>query len=233
MVKEIVSSTERSGTVYGRPLPPLLDLLLRHSSSQIRSFLTQGLDLIAKRRENAFLLADKTVGSIFDCLRAYEPHLIISGLPDMGQKYLGPFVIDILEKAGLYVKVIDVSTILSKTDLTPEAHLFRLFHELKRQRSSALFIYDINQVWDVLSDAAIETFKTLLYRDRQDPIILAGTTSIEFRDLNEDIKCLFAEELQEKSVGWRKVVSLSQPDKVFFIHCLHLRNLGVVFSKSF
>jgi SpoVK/Ycf46/Vps4 family AAA+-type ATPase len=217
-LKEIVSSTERSGTVYGRPLPPLVGVLLHHFSSQIRSFLTQGLELIGKRKENAFLLADKTVGSIFDCLRSYEPHLLICGRPDMGQKYLGPFVIDILEKSGLYVKVVDVSTLLSNTDLTPEAYLFRLFHELKRQKSAALFIYDMNQVWEVLSDAAIETFKTLLYRDRQDPIILAGTTSTNFRELNQDITGLFAEEFQEKSIGWRKVISLDQPDNVLLHH---------------
>ena len=187
---------------------------MEYSSSQIRSFLIQALGLIDKRKQNSFLIADKTVGSIFDCLRSYEPHLLISGPQDMGQKYLGPFVIDILEKSGLYVKVIDVSSLVSQSDLTPEANLFRLFHELKRQKASALFIYDINKIWEVLSDTAIETFKTLLYRDRQDPIILAGTTSVDFKELNNDIKGLFLEELQEKRISWRKVVTLAEPNSV-------------------
>ena len=210
-----------------------MDCILEPFASQIRLFFNQALSLIDQRKKNSFLVADKNAGRIFDCLRSYEPHLLISGLPEMGQKYLGPFAIDILEKAGLYVKVIDISSLLSQTDMTPEAHIFRLFHELKRQRSSALFIYDINRIWDVLSDSAIETLKGLLFCDRQDPIILAGTTSVLFEELNQDIQVLFGENIRQESVSWKKIVSLDKPNNVRLLFEFYNRNQGMIFSRKF
>ena len=136
----------------------------------------------------------------------------------MGQKYLGPYTIHLLEKANYFVQVVDVANILSKSDMTPEVYLTSLFHELKRQRRAALFIHDIDSVFSSLSAVAFETFWTLLNRDREEPLIIIATfCSVE--KMQEPVKRLFegggSDSLFQIQVPWRRVVEVDRPSLVF------------------
>ena len=105
--------------MHGRPVPRHLFKLLDKDIKEISSFISQCVDLLAKKQQNSFSsgeLSGKSSGWIFDCLRGFEPHLLLSASENMGQKYLGPFVIHLLEQANYFVQVMDVSSLLSKSD---------------------------------------------------------------------------------------------------------------------
>ena len=114
----------------------------------------------------------------------------------MGQKYLGPCVIEMLEKVGYYVQVMDLSTIVSKNDQTPEFYIATLFHELKRQKKAALCINEIERILTVLPETTLGTLFTFLNRDREEPLILIATSNEPLEELSADARSLF-----EKTTG--------------------------------
>ncbi|XP_018117073.1 ATPase family, AAA domain containing 2B L homeolog isoform X3 [Xenopus laevis] len=128
---------------------------------------------------------------------SYRPRLLLSGEPGSGQtSHLAPAVLHSLEKFSVHR--LDLPTLYSVSAKTPEESCAQVFREARRTVPSIVYMPQIGDWWDAVSDTVRATFLTLL----QDipsfsPILLLSTSETVYSDLPEEVRCIFRIQYEE------------------------------------
>ncbi|KAL2264094.1 hypothetical protein VTK26DRAFT_2296 [Humicola hyalothermophila] len=184
-VKKMVPSSERSTASSARPLPQLVEPLLRNQYAAI----LRVLDNILPRPKKTTALEEamyepfedadhgfgrERMNQEFERCRIFRPRLLVSGDPGMGQDYLATAILHHLE--GVHVQTLDLASLLGD-GLPMEQVIVSRFTEVKRHKPSVIFIPNVDIWWSSVTGSAITTFTTLLRSiPPSDPILLLATS---------------------------------------------------------
>jgi ATPase family AAA domain-containing protein 2 len=136
----------------------------------------------------------------------------------MGQQYLGAAILHHLEKT--HVQSFDLATLMGDSARvippqflyslqTPEAALVQLFVEVKRHKPSVMYVPNMDLWFRTISDAARETFMTLIRGiSPSDPILLLGIVESPLSELDPDLKAIFGYSLQNR-------IEVTSPSRVY------------------
>ncbi|KAM8826436.1 ATPase family AAA domain-containing protein 2B isoform 1-T1 [Synchiropus picturatus] len=135
---------------------------------------------------------------------AYRPRLLLAGAPGSGQStHMAPALLHHLDK--LPVHRLDLPTLYSNSAKTPEESCAQVFCEARRSMPSVVFMPQITEWWETVSDTVRSTFLTLL----QDlpsfsPVLLLATAETHYSQLSEEVRSMF-----QRTYG--EVVTLCPP----------------------
>ncbi|KAI8919528.1 hypothetical protein BC831DRAFT_481514 [Entophlyctis helioformis] len=223
-MKKMVSSTERSGTLHGGPLAPTLALLLKTPFDEIRTLVASMTGILQHARR-------QMLPASFGFLRAFEPRILVAGLPGMGQGSLGNAAVDLLRTSKVYVQTIDLALILGRLDETPESVLLQTFREVKRHQAAAVYLPAVDRLWESLSENSRRVMLSLLQSGNGNgsgstgggvPLVVA-TSDTPVDHMPDELCSLFSSSLGSHVVhGWKRVVALDTPSdaarRSFFMH---------------
>ncbi|XP_041105794.1 ATPase family AAA domain-containing protein 2B-like isoform X2 [Polyodon spathula] len=137
---------------------------------------------------------------------SYRPRLLVAGDRGSGQStHLAPAILHSLEKFSMHR--LDLPTLYSVSAKTPEESCAQVFREARRTVPSVVYMPQISEWWEAVGDTVRTTFLTLL----QDipsfsPVLILATSEIAYRELSEELKCIFRSRYGE-------VVSLKRPSE--------------------
>ncbi|XP_073424405.1 ATPase family AAA domain-containing protein 2B isoform X2 [Dendrobates tinctorius] len=137
---------------------------------------------------------------------SYRPRFLLSGEPGSGQtSHLAPAVLHILEKFSVHR--LDLPALYSVSAKTPEESCAQVFREARRTVPSVVYMPHIGDWWEAVSETVRATFLTLL----QDipsfsPILLLSTSELVYRELPDEVKCIFRAQYEE-------VFNISRPSE--------------------
>jgi ATPase family AAA domain-containing protein 2 len=115
----------------------------------------------------------------------------------MGQQYLGAAILHHLEKT--HVQSFDLATLMGDSARTPESALVQLFVEVKRHKPSVIYIPNMDLWFRTISEAARETFITLIRGiTPSDPILLLGLVESSLSQVDPDLRSMFGYSLQNR-----------------------------------
>ncbi|KAI9746699.1 MAG: hypothetical protein M1818_000413 [Claussenomyces sp. TS43310] len=193
-IKKMIPSSERATSSGAAPLPKVVEPLLRDQLKAIKRIL-DGLIPVQKKvtalQEAMFEQFEdddhgfqrETLQQDFEKSRIFRPRLLISGMPGMGQAYLGAALLNHFE--GLHVQNFDLPTIYSDSARSAETAIVQLFAEVKRHKPSVIYLPGIDTWYHTLSEAVITTFLGLLRAiPPTDPILVLGIADSEPKDLS-------------------------------------------------
>lgn len=135
---------------------------------------------------------------------AYRPRLLLAGAPGSGQStHMAPALLHHLDK--LPVHRLDLPTLYSNSAKTPEESCAQVFREARRSMPSVVFMPQIPEWWETVSDTVRSTFLTLL----QDlpsfsPVLFLATAETHYSQLSEEVRSMF-----QRTYG--EVVTLCPP----------------------
>ncbi|MGH0143639.1 UNVERIFIED_CONTAM: hypothetical protein FKN15_028851 [Acipenser sinensis] len=118
---------------------------------------------------------------------SYRPRLLVAGDRGSGQStHLAPAILHSLEKFSMHR--LDLPTLYSVSAKTPEESCAQVFREARRTVPSVVYMPQISEWWEAISDTVRTTFLTLL----QDipsfsPILILATSEIAYRELSEEV----------------------------------------------
>ncbi|KAJ3331664.1 hypothetical protein HDU76_002579 [Blyttiomyces sp. JEL0837] len=231
-IKAVIPSTQRSSTIYSAPIPPhVLPLVadtfkLAEASLDV---LTPLLRMVAEAHATTFAAqSDTQVGPSTSAGvdlslplnltfgKSVQPRMIVCGPPGMGQRIIGPAILERLESCKFHVQALDLASLLHDSARSPDAAIIQLLHELKRHRPAVLYIPDIDTWWESLPESAKSVFSTLIQRDVSDPVMIVATCEKSFRELHEDLKSLIRGRsgVSDKVQGWKRVIEAQKPDEL-------------------
>nr|XP_056712870.1 ATPase family AAA domain-containing protein 2B [Euleptes europaea] len=127
----------------------------------------------------------------------YRPRLLLSGERDSGQtSHLAPALLHSLEKFAVHR--LDLPALYSVSAKTPEESCAQIFREARRTLPSIVYMPQIGDWWEAVSETVRATFLTLL----QDipsfsPIFLLSTSETMYSELPEEVKCIFKIQYEE------------------------------------
>ncbi|XP_077167906.1 ATPase family AAA domain-containing protein 2B isoform X2 [Paroedura picta] len=128
---------------------------------------------------------------------SYRPRLLLSGERDSGQtSHLAPALLHSLEKFAVHR--LDLPALYSVSAKTPEESCAQIFREARRTLPSIVYMPQIGDWWEAVSETVRATFLTLL----QDipsfsPIFLLSTSETMYSELPEEVKCIFKIQYEE------------------------------------
>ena len=204
---KMVPSSERVASSNAALLPEELDPLLKESLTEILEtvdkLLPQKKQLTSLEEamleddddENAAACSDDgfdhvNMLDIFEKSRIFRPRLLVYGEPDMGQSYIGPAILHHLEKFN--VQFFDLASLLGDSTKSLETCLIHTFAEVKRRKPSVIYIPGIDVWARTISNAALDTFSSLLNGiPASDPILVLALSESGDEELDPRICNLF------------------------------------------
>ncbi|XP_069776370.1 ATPase family AAA domain-containing protein 2-like isoform X2 [Narcine bancroftii] len=123
---------------------------------------------------------------------SYRPRLLLAGVRGSGQSsHLAPALLHNLEKYAVHT--LDLPVLYGVSTTSPEETCAMLFREARKTAPSILYIPHIDRWWESVGDTLRATFISLL----QDipsftPILLLMTCDVQYNELAEEVKELFA-----------------------------------------
>ncbi|PAN13353.1 hypothetical protein PAHAL_2G330600 [Panicum hallii] len=184
----ITPAAHRGSIVHSRPL-----------SSVIAPCLKRHLDKIMERISDIFPFLSSVDFSKFSALSyvssiplVYRPRLLICGGESVGLDHLGPAVLHELEKFSVHS--LGLPSLLSDPSAkTPEEALVHIFGEAKRTTPSILYLPQFHLWWDTAHEQLRAVLLTLLNELPSNlPVLLLGTSSVAFTDLEEECASIFS-----------------------------------------
>ncbi|XP_068664542.1 ATPase family AAA domain-containing protein At1g05910 [Aristolochia californica] len=144
----------------------------------------------------------------------YRPQLLICGAEGTGLDHLGPAVLHELEKFPVHS--LGLPSLLSDPSAkTPEEALVHIFGEARRTTPSILYLPQFQLWWETAHEQLKAVLLTLLEELPSDfPILLLGTSSVPFSELEEEASSIFAH---------RNVYQVERPtdeDRLMFVESL-------------
>ncbi|KAK8460135.1 hypothetical protein SEVIR_2G283100v4 [Setaria viridis] len=183
----ITPAAHRGSIVHSRPL-----------SSVIAPCLKRHLDKIMERISDIFPFLSSVDVSKFSALSygssiplVYRPRLLICGGESVGLDHVGPAVLHELEKFSVHS--LGLPSLLSDPSAkTPEEALVHIFGEAKRTTPSILYLPQFHLWWDTAHEQLRAVLLTLLNELPSNlPVLLLGTSSVAFTDLEEECASIF------------------------------------------
>ncbi|RLN35577.1 hypothetical protein C2845_PM03G03100 [Panicum miliaceum] len=184
----ITPAAHRGSIVHSRPL-----------SSVIAPCLKRHLDKIMERISDIFPFLSSVDFSKFSALSygssiplVYRPRLLICGGESVGLDHVGPAVLHELEKFSVHS--LGLPSLLSDPSAkTPEEALVHIFGEAKRTTPSILYLPQFHLWWDTAHEQLRAVLLTLLNELPSNlPVLLLGTSSVAFTDLEEECASIFS-----------------------------------------
>ncbi|CAN6211266.1 unnamed protein product [Urochloa humidicola] len=184
----ITPAAHRGSIVHSRPL-----------SSVIAPCLKRHLDKIMERISDIFPFLSSVEFSKFSALSygssiplVYRPRLLICGGESVGLDHVGPAVLHELEKFSVHS--LGLPSLLSDPSAkTPEEALVHIFGEAKRTTPSILYLPQFHLWWDTAHEQLKAVLLTLLNELPSNlPVLLLGTSSMAFTDLEEECASIFS-----------------------------------------
>ncbi|XP_075271024.1 ATPase family AAA domain-containing protein 2B isoform X2 [Opisthocomus hoazin] len=128
---------------------------------------------------------------------SHRPRLLLSGERDLGQtSHLAPALLHALEKFSVHR--LDLPALYSVSAKTPEESCAQIFREARRTVPSIIYVPNIGDWWEAVSETVRATFVTLL---RDIPsfsrIFLLSTSESVYSELPEEVKCIFRIQYEE------------------------------------
>ncbi|NWH32315.1 ATAD2 protein, partial [Chloropsis hardwickii] len=126
---------------------------------------------------------------------SYRPRFLLIEEPGSGQASdLAAAVIHSLEKFPIYT--LDIPTLFAST--SPDETCVQLMREAQRSAPSIIYVPQIPSWWETVGTTLRSVFTALLQSiPRFTPVLLLATSSVQMRDLPEEIKALFNNEYEE------------------------------------
>ncbi|KAL6656331.1 hypothetical protein ACP70R_007157 [Stipagrostis hirtigluma subsp. patula] len=184
----ITPAAHRGSIVHSRPL-----------SSVIAPCLKRHLEKIMERISDIFPFLSSMDVSKFSALSygsniplVYRPRLLICGGESVGLDHVGPAVLHELEKFSVHS--LGLPSLLSDPSAkTPEEALVHIFGEAKRTTPSILYLPQFHLWWDTAHEQLRAVLLTLLNELPSNlPVLLLGTSSVAFTDLEEECASIFS-----------------------------------------
>ncbi|UZJ54899.1 hypothetical protein CBS101457_004219 [Exobasidium rhododendri] len=202
-VNKVVPSSARSSSSAAAPLAEHLKTLLESTVQGTIRALEKVMPPTSKRNPLEEALWEDDSGEAedggfgrelllqsFEQLRIFRPRLVIHGKRGMGQVYVGSALLHHLE--GYHVQSLDVTTLMGDSSTSAEAVVIQSFTEAKRHKPSVLYIPNLSQWADHVSESVRSTVKSLLDGlAPSDPVILLGISNEPFKTLPRDIRSWF------------------------------------------
>ncbi|RVD84862.1 uncharacterized protein DFL_003199 [Arthrobotrys flagrans] len=196
-VEKIVPSSERSSTSGAAPLPEHIAPLLTPTLDIIKEKLTQIFP--EKKKQSAlqeaefepYTDADGGFGrekmlKDFENTRVFKPRLLVHGPQGMGQGYLGAALLHQFE--GVHVQTVNLPILMGDPAKNAEATLIQIFTELRRHKPSVLYIPDLENWFQAVSNDVLMTFLHLVGSiGSSERILIVGVTSAEITEISATI----------------------------------------------
>lgn len=218
----ITPAAHRGSIVHSRPLSPVIaPCLKRH------------LEKIMERIADIFPFLSSVDVSKFSALSygssiplVYRPRLLMCGGVSVGLDHVGPAVLHELEKFSVHS--LGLPSLLSDPSAkTPEEALVHIFGEARRTTPSILYLPQFHLWWDTAHEQLRAVLLTLLNELPSNlPVLLLGTSSVAFGDLEEECASIFSS---------RNVYEVDQPsddDRMRYLHALFESLLSFQMEES-
>uniref|UniRef100_A0A0E0B5B0 Bromo domain-containing protein n=1 Tax=Oryza glumipatula TaxID=40148 RepID=A0A0E0B5B0_9ORYZ len=218
----ITPAAHRGSIVHSRPLSPVIaPCLKRH------------LEKIMERIADIFPFLSSVDVSKFSALSygssiplVYRPRLLMCGGESVGLDHVGPAVLHELEKFSVHS--LGLPSLLSDPSAkTPEEALVHIFGEARRTTPSILYLPQFHLWWDTAHEQLRAVLLTLLNELPSNlPVLLLGTSSVAFGDLEEECASIFSS---------RNVYEVDQPsddDRMRYLHALFESLLSFQMEES-
>ncbi|XP_072189372.1 ATPase family AAA domain-containing protein 2B isoform X3 [Excalfactoria chinensis] len=128
---------------------------------------------------------------------SYRPRLLLTGERGSGQtSHLAPALLHTLEKFSVHR--LDLPALYSVSAKTPEESCAQIFREARRTVPSIVYMPQIGDWWEAVSETVRATFLTLLQNIPSfSPIFLLSTSESMYSELPEEVKCIFRIQYEE------------------------------------
>ncbi|XP_068647706.1 ATPase family AAA domain-containing protein At1g05910-like [Aristolochia californica] len=184
----ITPAAHRGSLVHSRPLSsvvaPCLGAHLKKIMDHISEIFTS---LAASDYAKLQMFSYGTVAPL-----VYRPQLLICGAEGTGLDHLGPAVLHELEKFPVHS--LGLPSLLSDPSAkTPEEALLHIFGEAKRTTPSVLYLPQFQLWWETAHEQLKAVLLILLEElPSEFPILLLGTSTVPFSELEEEASSIFA-----------------------------------------
>ncbi|KAK1267741.1 ATPase family AAA domain-containing protein [Acorus gramineus] len=214
----ITPAAHRGSIVHSRPLSSVVAPCLQRHLHRVMHLISEIFPSLSST--DASKLSVFSYGSSLPLV--YRPRLLICGDEGVGLDHVGPAILHELEKFPVHS--LGLPSLLSDPSAkTPEEALVHVFSEARRTTPSIIYLPQFQLWWETAHEQLKAVLVTLLEELPSDfPILLLGTSSIPFTDLDEESHSLFS---------LRNVYQVDKPttdDRSMFIE----RLIEAVFSLS-
>ncbi|KAG9447071.1 hypothetical protein H6P81_013199 [Aristolochia fimbriata] len=184
----ITPAAHRGSLVHSRPLSSVVSPCLGRHLKKIMGHISEIFTSLAA--SDLAKLQTLSYGTAAPLV--YRPQLLICGAEGTGLDHLGPAVLHELEKFPVHS--LGLPSLLSDPSAkTPEEALVHIFGEARRTTPSILYLPQFQLWWETAHEQLKAVLLTLLEELPSDfPILLLGTSSVPFSELEEEASSIFA-----------------------------------------
>ncbi|GJQ79234.1 hypothetical protein Trydic_g5478 [Trypoxylus dichotomus] len=181
---QLIPSSHRTGQRLGRKLLLTLKPLLENALRDVLSI----LDKTFPHGVNPHLAKVRLSSSIKPAQL-----LLVGDSSDHGQTtHLAPAILYDMEH--IHAHILDLTTLYSNSSVSPEEACVQVFHEVRRNVPSVLYIPSIDQWWSLISDTVKMIFLSQLSQlDPNSPILLLATANAVYSNLPPQIQGVFSQ----------------------------------------
>ncbi|KAF9586664.1 hypothetical protein BGW38_010665 [Lunasporangiospora selenospora] len=194
--KALTPATHRIHGATASPLPQSIKPLLQERFTAVcvemdKIFKSASKNASKDTKEDDDDTTFQAVGyRSFQKLKTFKPRMLISGQRGMGQRFIGPALLQYLE--GCNVQQFTLASLMSESSRTPEAACVQFFVEVKRHSPSVIYVPYIDMWWAAITDTIKATFSNLLDElNPEDGILFLATSETPFLRLPLAIKRWF------------------------------------------
>uniref|UniRef100_A0A1D1Z3E2 ATPase family AAA domain-containing protein At1g05910 n=1 Tax=Anthurium amnicola TaxID=1678845 RepID=A0A1D1Z3E2_9ARAE len=185
----ITPAAHRGSIVQSRPLSPVVAPCLRRHLENI-------MERVSENFLSASALDVNKLHMFSYCSSVplvYRPRLLICGDESIGLDHVGPAVLHELEKFPVHS--LGLPSLLSDPSAkTPEEALVHIFGEARRTTPSILYLPQFQLWWDTAHEQLKAVLLTLLEElPSNSPILLLGTSSVPYGELDDDSTSIFGQ----------------------------------------
>ncbi|KAF0914077.1 hypothetical protein E2562_026488 [Oryza meyeriana var. granulata] len=218
----ITPAAHRGSIVHSRPLSPVIAPCLKRHLEKIMERIADIFPFLSSVDVSKF--AALSYGSSIPLV--YRPCLLMCGGESVGLDHVGPAVLHELEKFSVHS--LGLPSLLSDPSAkTPEEALVHIFGEARRTTPSILYLPQFHLWWDTAHEPLKAVLLTLLNELPSNlPVLLLGTSSVAFGDLEEECASIFSS---------RNVYEVDQPsddDRLRYLHALFESLLSFQMEES-
>ncbi|XP_037442649.1 ATPase family AAA domain-containing protein At1g05910-like isoform X1 [Triticum dicoccoides] len=184
----ITPAAHRGSIVHSRPLSPVIAPCLKRHLEKVMERISDIFPYLSALDLSKY--STLSYGSSIPLV--YRPRLLMCGVEGVGLDHVGPAVLHELEKFPVHS--LGLPSLLSDPSAkTPEEALVHIFGEARRTTPSILYLPQFHLWWDTAHEQLRAVLLTLLNELASNlPVLLLGTSSVAFDDLEEECASIFS-----------------------------------------